>query len=73
MTDTATITIVDIVEVAAGVVRLAGDSRFATAAAIALDRFAPADVTTVYLATGRNFPDALAGGPLAARVGGLGA
>jgi putative cell wall-binding protein len=49
-----------------GITRLAGDDRYETAATIALNRFDPADVSTVYLATGTNFPDALAGGPLAA-------
>ena len=49
--------------------RLSGDNRYATAAAIALDRFDVDTVDTVYLATGANFPDALAGGPLAAADG----
>lgn len=52
-----------------GVARLFGPDRFATAAEVALDRFDPAAVDTVYLATGRDFPDALAGGPLAANDG----
>ncbi|MBO1769477.1 cell wall-binding repeat-containing protein [Agrococcus sp. TF02-05] len=43
--------------------RLAGDSRYSTAAAIA-DRF-PAGVDTVYIASGLNFPDALTGAALA--------
>ena len=48
--------------------RLAGGDRYETAAAVALDAFDPAEVDTVYLAVGSNFPDALAGGPLAAAV-----
>ena len=52
-----------------GVHRLSGDDRFETAVAVALDRFDPADVDTVYLAVGSNFPDALTGGPLAAQDG----
>jgi putative cell wall-binding protein len=48
------------------VTRLSGPDRIATAAAIAADRFTAAD--TVFLATSLNFPDALAGGPLAARL-----
>ncbi len=44
--------------------RIAGSSRFATAAAVALDAF-PAGADVVYVATGMNYPDALAGGPVA--------
>ena len=51
-----------------GVDRLAGDDRYETAVAVALDRFDPADVEVVYLATGADFPDALAGVPLAAAM-----
>jgi serine protease len=46
------------------IVRLAGDTRYATAARTALRSF-PIGVGTVYVATGRNFPDALAAGPVA--------
>ncbi|WP_127794731.1 carboxypeptidase-like regulatory domain-containing protein [Agromyces sp. LHK192] len=42
------------------VVRLAGPDRFATAAAISAAAFAPG-VETAYIASGANFPDALAG------------
>jgi putative cell wall-binding protein len=42
------------------VLRLAGADRFATAAAISADTFA-AGAPVVYIANGRNFPDALAG------------
>jgi putative cell wall-binding protein len=45
--------------------RVAGPDRYSTAAAIARDAFADAQVA--YLATGLNFPDALAGTPAAAR------
>ncbi len=49
--------------------RLAGGNRYETAAAISRDAFDPADVDVVYVATGSSFPDALAGGVLAARDG----
>lgn len=49
--------------------RLAGADRYETAAAISRYGF-PAGATVAYLATGANFPDALAGGVLAARTGG---
>jgi putative cell wall-binding protein len=49
--------------------RYVGDDRFGTAVEVALAHFGPASgrpaPTTVYLATGRNFPDALTGGALA--------
>jgi putative cell wall-binding protein len=44
--------------------RLAGANRFATAAAISVWKFSPG-APVVYIATGGNFPDALAGGPVA--------
>lgn len=46
--------------------RLAGVDRFDTAAAISRDRFEPATTRTAFVATGLNFPDALAGVPPAA-------
>jgi putative cell wall-binding protein len=46
-----------------GVRRLAGPSRFETAATVAEYFFS--QVPVVFVATGTNFPDALAGGPLA--------
>jgi putative cell wall-binding protein len=52
----------------APVTRLAGASRYETAAAVSAGMFASA--STVYLATGANFPDALGGGPVAAMVSG---
>jgi len=53
----------------APVTRLFGPDRFSTSAAVARDAF-PAAAPAVYLATGASFPDALAGGPVAALVGG---
>lgn len=50
------------------VARLAGDDRFATAAAVSRSAFSTA--STVVVATGRDFPDALSGGPAAAALGG---
>lgn len=49
--------------------RLAGADRFATAAAVSAATFAPG-VPVVYVATGADFPDALAGGPAARLHGG---
>ncbi len=49
--------------------RMAGSDRYATAAAISKVRFA-AGASTVFLATGASFPDALAGSPAAAKVKG---
>jgi hypothetical protein len=48
--------------------RIAGTSRFGTAVAVA-DQMG--DPTTVFEATGLNFPDALAGGPAAIKSGGV--
>ncbi|MBW3550683.1 MAG: cell wall-binding repeat-containing protein, partial [Proteobacteria bacterium] len=48
---------------ASDVDRLAGGDRFGTGVAVSKDAFVGA--RTVYVATGRNFPDALAAGPLA--------
>jgi putative cell wall-binding protein len=50
------------------VTRLSGADRFATAVAVA---DAVGDPTTVFEATGLNFPDALAGGPAAIKTGGV--
>jgi cell wall-associated NlpC family hydrolase len=47
------------------VTRLAGADRYATAAAISAATFAPG-VATAYVATGATYPDALAGGAVAA-------
>jgi putative cell wall-binding protein len=48
--------------------RFGGADRFATAALVSANHFAPG-VPAVFIATGANFPDALAGGPAAAKVG----
>lgn len=50
------------------VVRLAGDDRYATSAEVARAAF-PSGAEHVVIATGTRFPDALAGGPLAAATG----
>ena len=50
------------------VTRLAGADRYETAAAISAANFDPG-VSVAYIATGANFPDALAGGPVAALNG----
>jgi putative cell wall-binding protein len=50
------------------IVRISGADRYATAAAISRSTYVP-HVPYVFVATGRDFPDALAGGALAAQVG----
>lgn len=55
--------------VTADVTRLAGADRFATSAIVSGATFAP-NVAVAYVATGANFPDALAGGAAATRAGG---
>ena len=52
----------------AWVTRLAGSDRYASAAAISRATFNPG-VAVAYVATGTNYPDALAGGAAAARDG----
>lgn len=52
----------------AEVARWSGDSRFSTAARISRETY-PQGASTVFLASGVNFADALAGGPAAAKVG----
>lgn len=61
--------VADAVRAATGaeVIRLSGDSRFETAAAIA--RFFATDAPVAFVATGRGFADALAGGAAAAHIG----
>ena len=49
--------------------RLAGADRFGTAVAVSKSGF-PNGAPVVYLASGTNFPDALAAGPIAAHDGG---
>jgi putative cell wall-binding protein len=43
-------------------VRVWGDDRFETAVAISQEIWTPDNTTVVFIATGTNFPDALAGG-----------
>ena len=50
--------------------RLAGADRFATSVAISQSTYGAGGSDTVFVATGRNFPDGLAGGPVAALVPG---
>ncbi len=57
------------VDAAMAVRRFGGADRFATAAAVSAAHF-PAGVPAVYIATGADFPDALSGGPAAAKAGG---
>jgi hypothetical protein len=52
-----------------GVTRRAGSDRYATAAAISAATYAVGP-PVVFIATGDNYPDALAGGPAAAAAGG---
>ncbi|WP_439565156.1 cell wall-binding repeat-containing protein [Microcella sp.] len=49
--------------------RIAGADRYATSRAIVADAFG-AGVPDLFIATGRDFPDALAAGPAASRLGG---
>jgi spore germination protein YaaH/putative cell wall-binding protein len=49
--------------------RYAGMDRYGTAAQVSRATYAPG-VAAAYVATGANFPDALAAGPVAARAGG---
>ncbi|MBX9472753.1 cell wall-binding repeat-containing protein [Microcella sp.] len=50
----------------ADVDRVAGPDRYATSRAIVLDAFGDTELITLFFATGRDFPDALAAGPAAA-------
>lgn len=50
-------------------IRRGGADRYATAAAVSSERFAPG-VPVAYVATGLNFPDALAAGTAGAQTGG---
>ncbi|MEN9620619.1 MAG: hypothetical protein RL499_812, partial [Actinomycetota bacterium] len=49
--------------------RLAGTNRFETAVAVSQKAF-PSGTSTVFVANGLNFPDALAAGPAAGKLGG---
>ncbi len=55
--------------VVGSVIRIAGLDRYETAALISQKTFG-SPVSVVYIATGQNYPDALAGGPAAAKNGG---
>ena len=57
------------IQTGGGFTRLFGADRYATAAAISANTFAPG-VPTAYVTTGENWPDALAAVPHAARAGG---
>jgi putative cell wall-binding protein len=50
----------------AQVMRLAGPDRYATAVSVSQNGYGANVPQTVYVATGANFPDGLAGGPVAA-------
>jgi len=52
-----------------GVSRWSGPDRYATAAAVSAKAF-PGGADVVFVATGANFPDALAGGPVGGALGG---
>ena len=54
---------------ASDTIRLSGANRYEASANIALDAFGSSSPDLAYFATGQNFPDALAGGPLAAMSG----
>jgi putative cell wall-binding protein len=56
-------------DAAATVTRVSGADRYATAAAVSAQAFTP-NVPVAYIATGTDFPDALAGAPAAAKLGG---
>lgn len=53
-----------------GTVRAAGPDRYATAAVVSQGSFAPSVGSSVFLASGESFADALAAGPAAASVDG---
>lgn len=54
----------------ATVTRIAGPDRVETAIALSADRFGDGGATAAVLASSANFPDAIAGGPLATAAGG---
>ena len=62
----AVLTALDALQVGDVVERIAGNNRYTTAAAISEDAF-PAGAIRAYVATGLNFPDALAGAAAAGR------
>lgn len=54
----------------ADIERIAGASRYDTSLAIVADAFSSANTSSVFISTGRNYPDALAAGPAAHNIGG---
>ncbi len=50
--------------------RISGSDRYATSRAIVLDAFGESGLNSLFFATGRDFPDALAAGPAASNLGG---
>lgn len=65
-----TVTVNDSVNVVVNAHRLSGADRYATPVAISQQQFSDHSVSAVVIATGTNFPDSLAAGPLASLVGG---
>ena len=56
-------------EVEKGIIRLAGDNRYATSAEISKGFIADNKAEAILIANGKNFADALAAAPLAAEIG----
>jgi putative cell wall-binding protein len=54
---------------ASAVQRLSGTDRYSASASIVSEYFEPGDISTLYVATGATFPDALAGAPVAGIAG----
>jgi len=52
-----------------GATRIYGNNRYATAAKVATTYFSAGSTSTVFLATGLNYPDALSGGPVGGMLG----
>jgi subtilisin family serine protease len=55
--------------IAPDVQRITGPDRYDTSAALSAASFAANSVSTVYVATGRSWPDGLSAGPVAAKAG----
>ncbi|WP_127794152.1 cell wall-binding repeat-containing protein [Agromyces sp. LHK192] len=62
--------VADALDAIAPVTRIAGPDRYATSRLIADEAFGDTGASTVFLATGANFPDALAAAPAASRANG---
>jgi len=67
--NSATLTKLGTLAGSGGATRVYGESRYATAANIATRFFAAGSTSTVFLATGLNYPDALSGGPVSGMLG----